>query len=225
MFSATNFAYPGELLLLAGATARADSRVSAFATATVEVPATHGLVASFDPELTGLLGPGEAAAMLCLRNVGNVEEVCKLEIIGVEGPVTASLQGLDGQATQVIPSLRLPGLAGGTVLVRANLTAPQPGRVRVRLTSLSDPGRSAEATAHFLPGVWLSIEKLESVGEEQTRLWFTPLPGYQHAVEYRDTIEATVPWLTLPEAPHNQGETVDHEDALERFYRVRITRP
>lgn len=225
MFSATNFAYPGEFPLLAGATARADARVSAFAAATVEVAETHGLVAWFDPELTGLLGPGEAAAMLYVRNAGNVEEACKLEIVGAEGPVTADLQGLEGQATQVIPRLRLPGLAGGVVLLWANLTAHQPGRVHVRLTSLSDPARSATATAHFLPGVWLSIEKIESTGDRLTHLWFTPLPGYHHGVEYRDRLDLEVPWLTLPGAPHDQGDATDPADRPGRFYRVRITRP
>lgn len=222
MFAATNFALPGELLLLVGATARTDARVQGWATATVEVPATHGLAAWFDPELTGLLGPGEAAAVLQIRNAGNVEEPCNLEIVGVEGPLTAGLVGLDGQATQAISTLRLPGLASAMVLVRATLTADQPGRVHVRLVSQAEPDRRTEATAHFLPGVSLSIEKLANVAGRQARLWFRPLPGYQHTVEYRDRFDPQALWLSLPGAPHNQGEAHDPEDGPERFYRVRI---
>ncbi|MCZ7635406.1 MAG: hypothetical protein M5U12_04750 [Verrucomicrobia bacterium] len=100
--------------------------------------------------------------------------------------MTAGFVGWDGQSTQAIPTLRLPGLAGGGVVLRARLTATEPGRVRVRLTAHSDPGRSVEAVAHFLPGVWLSIERLERAGAREVRLSFTPLPGYQHTIESRE---------------------------------------
>lgn len=225
MFTATDFAYPGEFPLLAGARAQADGRVQGWTAATVEVRETHGLAAWFDPELTGLLGPGEAAALLELRNTGNVEEACELRIVGVEGPVTAGFVGWDGQSTQAIPTLRLPGLAGGGVVLRARLTATEPGRVRVRLTAHSDPGRSVEAVAHFLPGVWLSIERLERAGAREVRLSFTPLPGYQHTIESREGLGWGELWQGLPGGPHDQGEAVDPLGAAPRFYRVRIDRP
>lgn len=224
-FTATDFAYPGELPLLAGATARADARVSEYTVATVEVPETHGLEAWFDPELVGLLNPGEAAALLLVRNTGNVEEPCRLEIVRTEGPVTAALLGPGGQATPSIASLRLPGLAGGAVLLHATLSDPQPGRVRVRLTSLTDPTRQAEASAHFLVGVWLSLERLVGVGADRTRLWFSPLPGYCHTVESQDSLGTDSVWQDLPGAPHDQGQAFDFDEASRRFYRVRIEVP
>ena len=117
------------------------------ATAEVTIAATKGLTASFDPAGTTLPVPGPASTLLLVHNTGNLEDAYQATIVGTTGPITASLQGLDGQPTQSIPLFRLPGLSNGAIPLDCNLQASGVGTVTVKLTSLSDPSIQTFAMA------------------------------------------------------------------------------
>ena len=111
------------------------------------VAPSRGLTAQFDPDTQVLPVPGTASFLLRVENTGNTEDAYTAVIMGSDGPVTASLDGLDGQPTQTIPLFRLPGLATGAILLHADLEALGRGTVTVRVT-VSDGSLAASATAN-----------------------------------------------------------------------------
>src|SRR5665213_2969478 len=68
-------------------------------------------------------------------------------ITGSNGPVTATLMGLDGQPTQSIPVFRLPGLSTGAILLQADLASLGTGAVTVQVKSLDDRPLTSDNTA------------------------------------------------------------------------------
>ncbi len=133
--------FPGPVPLIGVATSVANPAVLASAQATVTVPTIEGLTATMDPSERTVAAVDDLASFLLLvRNSGNQEEAYSAEIIGMSGPLSAYLVGLDGQPTNKIPSFRLPGLATGAIGLRASLSAIGEGTVTVRVTSLGENG-------------------------------------------------------------------------------------
>ncbi len=58
----------------------------------------------------------------------------------------------------------------------------------------------------------------------QLILSFTPCPGYDHTVEYRDDLSPGSTWQALPGGPHNSGSISITGSLSQRFYRVRATK-
>jgi hypothetical protein len=142
-----NFADPGNLNLTAVATSQGNPAVQAAATATIQVPTTQALGAEFDPATQMLPGPGTTSFLLLVHNTGNTEDAYTATITGTSGRLTASLNGLDGQATQTIHIFRLPGLFTGGIVLQVNVTGLGPGAVTVQVSSLSNGGINASVTA------------------------------------------------------------------------------
>ena len=82
--------------------------------------------------------PGAATFVLTVRNTGNVEDEYTATITGTDGPITASLVGLDGRPVQEVSGFRLPGLATGALVLRADQTAAGRGTVTVEVRSRTD---------------------------------------------------------------------------------------
>jgi hypothetical protein len=82
-----------------------------------------------------------------VANTGNTEDAYTATIIGTQGPISASLIGLNGQQTQTLPIFRLPGLSTGAIRLLANLTAAGQGDVTIQVQSLNDGRRTARVTA------------------------------------------------------------------------------
>ena len=149
---AAAFALPGGLDLVAMATSRGNSAVREQAAAQMAVPQSQGLSVRFDPDTQVLPNPGTATFLLRVDNTGNTEDAYTAVIMGTDGAVTASLDGLDGQPTQSIPVFRLPGLATGAILLRADLLATGQGTVTIAVRSLSNGALVATATAIVTAG-------------------------------------------------------------------------
>jgi hypothetical protein len=82
-----------------------------------------------------------------VHNTGNTEDSCRATITGTNGPVTATLIGLDGSPTQSIPTFILPGLSTGAIELQVDAGVGQ-GTVSVQITSLTNAETaSAVATA------------------------------------------------------------------------------
>ena len=123
---------------MAIATSQGDPAVQSSATANLTIPASTGLTASFSPATQTLPAPGMATFLLNVNNTGNTEDAYTATITGSNGPVTATLMGLDGQPTQSIPVFRLPGLSSGAILLQASLAALGTGTVTVQVKSLDN---------------------------------------------------------------------------------------
>ncbi len=54
-------------------------------------------------------------------------------------------------------------------------------------------------------------------------LSFTPCPGFNHTVEYRDALNDLAGWRALPGAPHNSGNVIITNSSSQRFFRVSTT--
>ena len=67
--------------------------------------------------------------------------------MGTNGPVTATLVGLDGSPTQSISTFILPGLSTGTIELEANLAALGKGTVTVHVHSLTNSAITASPVA------------------------------------------------------------------------------
>ena len=148
---AVSFAVPGAMPLVAVATSRANPAILDSASANLAIAAGRGLAARLDPAVRVLAVPGTTSYLLMVQNTGNVEDAYEAVLMGTTGPVTASLRGLDGQATRTIPVFRLPGLSTGAILIDADLAALGRGTVTVQVRSLSD-GRTASVTATVSAG-------------------------------------------------------------------------
>jgi uncharacterized membrane protein len=153
-----NFAFPGSLTLVAVARSRSNSAVQDAAMADVTIAATHEMAAEFDPAIRTLSSPGETTFLLLVHNSGNLEEAFTATIAGTNGPVAASLAGLDGQPSQTITNFRLPGLSTAAILLKTVSTAIGQGTVDVQVMSLDTGNRLtaralAIVQAPALPGV------------------------------------------------------------------------
>jgi large repetitive protein len=142
------FATLGSLPIVAIATSRANTAVTANASASVTIPATLGVTAVFNPQSQRLNALGSAVFPLNVQNTGTVEDAYSATIVSTSGPITASLVGLDGNPTQSIARFRLPGVSGGQLVLNATLTgSAADGVVTVKIQSLTNPAISATASA------------------------------------------------------------------------------
>src|SRR3954454_20706942 len=91
---AVDFALPGTLNLTAVATSTSNPAIRSAAAAELSIPTTRGMTAEFSPAAQTLSQPGMATFLLMVHNTGNTEDSYTAAIIGVNGPVTASLVGL-----------------------------------------------------------------------------------------------------------------------------------
>ena len=75
--------------------------------------------------------------------------------------------------------------------------------------------------------IQLQIAPLTGIGGPGQRLLlsFTPCPGFNHTVEYRDALNDVAGWRALPAAPHNSGSVTVTNSTSQRFYRVNTTSP
>jgi hypothetical protein len=110
---AVNFAVQGTLPLTAVATSTTNSAIQGAATTNLSIRSSQGMTAEFSPASQTLSKPGMATFLLMVDNTGNTEDSFSATIMGANGPVTATLVGLDGSPTQSIPIFRLPGLSTG----------------------------------------------------------------------------------------------------------------
>lgn len=110
---AVNFAVQGPLSLMAAATSTANPDIQGDASSDLTIPASQGMTAEFSPATQTLSSPGMATFLLMVQNTGNTEDSYSATIVGENGPVTATLVGLDGSPTQAIPTFILPGLSTG----------------------------------------------------------------------------------------------------------------
>lgn len=220
--TASEFALPGSLPLTLVAQAHSDPRARAAASAVVAIPPHRALLAWFHPVRQGRLTPGPLVATVTIRNAGNLEEACRLEITPIEGAVSPRWQTLAGGTDTVLPSLRLPAQSQGVLALEADLTDFGTSRVGVRVQSVTDPDVQAEAIVLFQTGVVLSLDHAAGPGQTASRLHFGPLPEYRHTVEYRNAFAPDAPWEDLPGGPHNSGQILDPEALSERYYRVRL---
>ena len=145
--SAINFALPGTLDLTAIATSEANPAVIAGDSASLTIGTSSGLSASLTPSVQVLPIPGTTSFLLMVTNTGNTEDSYTATITGVSGRVLASLQGLDGQATQTIPIFRLPALSSGAIVIDTDLMTVGTGTVSVMVRSLSNSAMSQSVTA------------------------------------------------------------------------------
>ena len=145
--TAVNFAVPGSLGLTVVAASEGDPAVEASASADLTITPSTGLTASFSPASQTLPAPGMASFILNVNNTGNTQDAYTATIIGSNGPVTATLMGLDGQPTQSISEFNLPGLSSGAILLQANLAALGTGAVTVQVQSLDNENLSSDNTA------------------------------------------------------------------------------
>ncbi|MGE0682822.1 MAG: VWA domain-containing protein, partial [Candidatus Binatia bacterium] len=141
-----NFPLSGGLDLIGAATSQANNAVKDQDSAQVVIGASKGLSVSITPAVVELPTPGTAAFLVQVDNIGNGEDAYTAEIMETTGPVTAALSGLNRQPTQKIETFRLPGLSTGGILLNSALTAPGEGKITVKVTSLSDPSLSGQAT-------------------------------------------------------------------------------
>jgi hypothetical protein len=146
---AVSFAVQGDLELLGVATSHTDPAAQDSATAELAIPGTLGMTASFNPTAQPLTAPGSASFELIVQNTGNTEDAYAATIIGTNGPITASLVGLDGSPAQSIPIFRLPGLSTGVILVQADLKQGGDGNVKVLIKSLNHADITATAVAQL----------------------------------------------------------------------------
>jgi hypothetical protein len=136
---AVGFAVPGHLDLTASATSATNPAIQGAASASLDIPQTTGLTAEFSPASQTLSAPGMATFTLLVHNTGNTEDTYSATIVGTNGPVTATLIGLDGSPTQSIPIFRLPALSTGVIELQTDLSAVGQGTVTVQVQSLDHP--------------------------------------------------------------------------------------
>jgi uncharacterized membrane protein len=143
---AVNFAVPGTLNLTAAATSTSNSSIQDAGQADLNIPTTQGVTAAFSPATQTLPSPGRTTFLLLVHNTGNTEDSYGATILGSNGPITATLVGLDGSPTQSVPIFRVPGLSTGAILLQADLSAVGQGTVTVQVKSLTT-GQVAAPTA------------------------------------------------------------------------------
>jgi len=147
---AVDFAVSGALPLMAAATSTSNPAIQGAATSDLNIPNSHGMTASFSPASQTLSKPGTATFLLMVHNTGNTEDTYSATIMGANGPITATLVGLDGSPTQSIPIFRLPGLSTGAIELQTDLSAVGMGTVTVEVQSLTKPAITATPAASVL---------------------------------------------------------------------------
>ena len=140
-------ALPGDLTLTAIATAQSNSSVRDSDTSRLGINPSRGLEVAFDPNSQTLPAPGPAAFLMRVRNTGNREEAYQAVITTTNGPVSAALEGLDGQPTQRIATFRLPALATGLLTLDTTLQQIGTGKVTVTVNTLDAPALTDADTA------------------------------------------------------------------------------
>ena len=81
------------------------------------------MTAEFSPASQTLSSPGTATFLLMVHNTGNTEDSYSATIMGTNGPITATLVGLDGSPTQSISTFILPGLSTGAIELQVDISA------------------------------------------------------------------------------------------------------
>lgn len=147
---AVPFALPGGFTLTAQAVSRMEPTVRDQVVASLTIPTTQGVSASFVQATQTLSRPGSASFVLLVKNTGNREDSFMATITGGSGQANGSLTGLDGKLTRTVPLFRLPGLSTGALILPATLTDFGQGSVTVEVRSLSDSSLTAFATATLL---------------------------------------------------------------------------
>jgi uncharacterized repeat protein (TIGR01451 family) len=203
--SGVNFAVPGALNLTGIAQSHTNPAVQAAASAALTIPTTSGLTADLNPPNQALATPGPASFQLQFHNTGNAEDSYSVTITGTSGPVTAFLVGLDGQPTQRIAVVRLPGLASGALQLQTSLTGGGTGTVAVQIQSLSNPALVATVTATVtaptvtVPNGWLRqvyLDLFNRVPDPQGQsVWTAFLDAGQSRIEVAAAIESSGPTL------------------------------
>jgi uncharacterized membrane protein len=134
---AAAFAPAGPLDLSFVATSQINHSVQAEATATLNVPPTSAFTAQLSPAKQTLAKPGAASMNLTVNNTGTSSDSYEAMITSKNGPVTASLAGLDGLPTQAISLFYVPGLTAGQIPLQATLTGYGIGTVTIQVKSLT----------------------------------------------------------------------------------------
>lgn len=145
--TSVRFSLPGTLGLAAVATSVTETNVRSMADANLNIVATLGMTAAFDPASKALPAPGDATFRLAVQNTGNVEDSYQAVITGTTGPITAFLVGLDGTPAQSIPVFRLPALAAGAISLKISAQAGGLGSATVQIRSLTDGSIVSTSTA------------------------------------------------------------------------------
>jgi uncharacterized membrane protein/transglutaminase-like putative cysteine protease len=144
---AVDFAVQGSLPLIASATSTTNPAIKGAASANLSIPATQGMTAEFSPDSQTLAKPGVATFFLMVHNTGNAEDSYSATIMGTNGPVTATLVGLNGSPTQSVPTFFLPGLSTGAIELEASLASLGTGTVTVDVQSLTKSAISSSPVA------------------------------------------------------------------------------
>lgn len=145
--SGLDFAPPGTLSLMGIATSTSDAGVSDLDQTSLAIAEARGLEVTIEPQSRVLSAPGATSYLVVVRNTGNVEEEYTITITETVGPLTARLQGADGQPTQTIARFRVPGLQTATIRLEVNQGVAGASTITVEVTSLTDPTRSQLAVA------------------------------------------------------------------------------
>lgn len=124
------------------------------------------------------------------------------------------------QNTNGVPLVTVSGAAGGTVVhLNHDMT--------YTVASLGPEIRQLIVNAvtfagHLQVAIRLSLVKPVGVTGDPMRLQFTPSPGYDYSVQYRDGLGAEFQWQDFPGGPFNTGKVDDFDHQTERFYRLKI---
>jgi hypothetical protein len=103
---------------------------------------------------TQILATPRASFAIEVTNTGNVEDGYTAVITQKTGSLTASLQDLDGNLTQQISILRLPGLASCSINLTTSTSNRDSGSITKLIVSNSNPSSTNEVTAQ------LSLKKI-----------------------------------------------------------------
>lgn len=139
----------GETLLSVRANSRTNPAVESAATAFLTITPTTGLSSNFDPATKVIPVPGTGDFILFVENTGNSEQAYTATISGTNGPVTASIVGLDGRATSTVPIFRLPGLTTGVFVLSTNLMSVGEATVTVDVQTLTGPSLTTRSVARI----------------------------------------------------------------------------
>ncbi|MEZ6088875.1 MAG: dockerin type I domain-containing protein [Pirellulaceae bacterium] len=144
---AIDFAFPGPLNLVGVAISRTNQAVRDADLANINIEGTLEMTAAFDQDTMQQLFPGNAQFLLIVENIGNLEDEYTASIVSTSGPISASLNGPDGQPTQTIPLFILPGLSTGVIVLDTEMAAFGEGKVTVQVRSLTDGSIVSQDTA------------------------------------------------------------------------------
>ena len=150
---AADFAIQGSLPLDVTATLTTDPSILSVAASNLTVAASQGMTAAFSPASQTISGPGMVTFTLIVQNTGNTADSYSASITGANGPITATLIGLDGSPTQSIPVFQMPALSSAAIELEVSAAQVGQGAVTVLVQSLSNPATRAIVTATVVTGV------------------------------------------------------------------------